>query len=374
MPCNEVVHGALLIKDSPTDAGTRPFADGDSEPYWNSPSIRLVGGVDDGTAKVGAQNTIVVTVANISQNPLSDVSVEVWVCDFTMGVSPASSLTSSNPGGQALTGFFSGPLAPGAQHDISTSPWTPVAADAALNGGHVCIAANCYADGDGEPLSAEGNAFQFLCDTHHAQRNIHVAAVAPQMHRFNFRMTVVNPNPRLGALTHVQLQHVVGLKAVTPGLRNWLLNAPDVIYGVVRAPATTRLSQPISHELITPAASLATAGPGLPFELAHLTAPAVAAAEITAARNQFLVKVDATHYVPLAFSPILPTSMGIAAPGVGKGTLLNFNLKEAQKATMEVDIELSPQARPGDVHAFDLTQHSPQGDVLGGARIILIVK
>jgi hypothetical protein len=378
MPCSEVVQGPLLLKDSATDSGTRPFADGDNEPYWNSPSIRLVGGVDDGTAKVGAANTIVITVTNMSQSTtLNNINIEAWVCNFTMGVSPASSLASSNPNGDPMTGFFAGPLPPGGQHDVSATPWTPTQADAALNGGHVCIAANCYADNDGAALGVEGNVFKFLCDTHHGQRNIHVAVVPGGQQHFRFPMQVANPNPRLGALTHVMIQHVVGTRAFTDVIRGQLLATPGVTYGVARRPAviTGLRSQVINSEVIAPVAKLATAGPGVVHELAHLTPPAVAAAGLAAApRNQFFLQVAPKQVVPLAFSPLLPQAMTISAAGVGAGHMLNFNLAEGHKATMEVDIELPAGARPGDMHAFDLTQHSPQGDVLGGARIVLVFR
>lgn len=385
MPCApaDIKSGKLLIKDQATDTGVRPFADGDNEPYYLSPSINLVGGVDQGTAKVGAANTIDVTVKNISTDAISDITIEVWVCDFTMGVSPASSLNSANPGGAPLIGFFAGPLQPNAEQVIPTeSAWTPTGADAALNGGHVCIAANCFSDSDGAPLAAENNAFKFLCDSHHAQRNIHIAQVSPGMHRFHFNMRVANANPRLGAITHVQIQHVVGQRAFTDAIRGQLLATPGVVFGAVKpqVQVTGLRSQTINREMILAETKLAPAitatehAVSVQHQLTHLTPAAVARVGIAATRKQFFLQVDQHNFVPLAFSSVLPKSFAIEAQGAGVGNLLQFNLKEHQTTTMAVDVELSPQARPGDMHAFDLTQHSPHGDVIGGARIVLIVK
>ncbi|HEY2595594.1 MAG TPA: hypothetical protein VGK33_17010, partial [Chloroflexota bacterium] len=361
----------------------RPFSDGDNEPYWESPSIDVFTkpGANyveqNGLATVGIPTYVGVTVTNISQSPLNDVNIEVWVCDFTMGVSPASSLTSSNPGGAPMTGYFAGPLAAGASQLIYTGEsWTPVSADSSLNGGHVCIAANGYADNDGGPLASEGNAFKFLCDSHHGQRNIHVAAVAPQMMKFNFRMRVNNPNPRLTEITHVQIQHLTGLRASTDSIRGQLLAMPGVVYGAVKPGVTVtgQRSQTISREMILPETTLAKSSPATSRELLHLTPEAVANAGIAATRKQFFLQTDQKSVVPLAFSSVLPKSVALQAAGFGAGQLLNFNLREGQSAVMEVDIALASGARPGDMHAFDLTQHSPHGDVLGGARIVLVVK
>ena len=379
MPCapQDVKSGGLLIRDSGADTGARPFANGDNEPYWNSPSINLFinGANQNGLAKVGAQNAVVVTVTNISQAPLSDVSVEVWVCDFTMGVSPSTSLNSSNPGGAPMTGFFAGPLAPAASHDITAGPWTPVAADATLNGGHVCIAANCFADNDGGPLASEGNAFKFLCDSHHGQRNIHVAAVAPQMHKFNFRMRVSNPNPRLTKVTHVQIQHLQGLRAVADGLRSQLLTMPGVVFGTVKpgVNVTGQRGQLIKREMIQVAATHLATASVTGHDMLHLTPEALKTVGLATSRNQFFLQTDEHSYVPLAFSNVLPKSFAIQAPRIRAGQLLDFNLREGQSAVMDVDVVLAAGAKPGDMHAFDLTQLSPHGDVLGGARIVLVV-
>ena len=364
MPCTpaDLAHtGVLLIADQAGDTGARPFADGDSEVYWTSPSITLSGGVDPGTAKVNAPNTVSVTVKNISAQAVQDINVEAWVCDFTMGVDPASALASANPGGAPMTGFFTGPLPPGTSHAISLSPvWTPTAADAALNGGHVCIAANCFggAPDTGMTLASEGNAFKFLCDTHHAQRNIHVQIVPGGMRRFDFRMAVTNPQPRLGTVTHATMVMQTGPRAII-GLNHALSFNPRIVAARVlpQVAITGHPDQTFTADM-------------LHIER-HPNPAAIAAGH--AFDNRFFLPINAQTHIPLRLSPIPPKAFTIASDAVGRGQALNFNLRGGQKKTMTVSVDLADAHRPGDTHVFDLVQRAASGQILGGARIITIV-
>jgi hypothetical protein len=351
-----------LIRDQAGDTGARPFADGDSEVYYVSPSIALSGGIDAGTAKVGAPNTVSVTVANISGQALQDINVEAWVCDFTMGVDPASAIASANPGGAPMTGFFAGPLAPGASHAIALSPvWTPTAGDAALNGGHVCIAANCFADAPdkGMTLASEGNTFKFLCDTHHAQRNVHVQMVAAGMKRFDFHMMVTNPRPRLGAVTHASMSLQSASRA-TIGLAGILRSHPDLVVATV-----------LPHVAITGHRSQVFSADMLRVE-PRVSASAASVVNAAFENRFFLAQNPATH-IPLHLNLEPPKQFSIAGDAVGKGHDLNFNLAAGQKKTMTVSVELADAHRPGDTHVFDLVQRAASGEILGGARIITVV-
>jgi hypothetical protein len=364
MPCTPADlanTGVLLIRDQAGDTGARPFADGDSEVYWVSPSIALSGGVDPGTAKVGAPNTVSVTVTNISGQAVQDINVEAWVCDFTMGVTPASSIASSNPGGALMTGFFAGPLSPGSSHAIEVSPkWTPTAADAALNGGHVCIAANCFAGAPdkGMALSTEGNVFKFLCDTHQAQRNIHVQVVPAGMRRFDFRMMVTNPRPRLGTVTHATMALQTGPRALI-GLPQVLRFQPDIVAARVRPQVaiTGRPNQVFAADML---------------DIESRVNPAAINVD-HAFENRFFLRADAQTHMPLRLSSIPPKNFAIASDAVGRGQDLNFNLRAGQKKTMTVSVDLADAHRPGDTHVFDLVQRTASGEILGGARIITIV-
>ena len=218
MPCSEAdTHSKrLTLRDSTTDDGTRPLADGTA--YWESPDLFINGGIDPGTAKVGVDNHIMANVHNETQAPISNVNLEVWVCDFTMGINPSSALTSSNPGGAPMTGFAAGPIPSGGNLVVDCGIWRPVSTDASLNGGHVCIAGNCYGDGDGAPFS--GSDFKFLCDCHHGQHNIAVVQLAMNKIRdFQFEMIAANPFLRQGrAETFITLQQPDKQRPVKAGL------------------------------------------------------------------------------------------------------------------------------------------------------------
>jgi hypothetical protein len=364
MPCSPTDlanSGILLIADG-TDNGTRPFADGDNHVYWTNPSIVLSGGIDAGTARVGVQNTVTVTVTNISGQALSDINVEAWVCDFTMGVSPSSALPSSNPGGAAMTGYFAGPLAPSGSHPISVAPvWTPTAGDAALNGGHVCIAANCYGDPPDKSLTLadEGNTFNFLCNSHHAQRNIAVRMVSGGMKRLVFPMVVTNPTPRLGNTTLAEIEWQTGPRAWI-GLPQTLKTHPGIIAATV-LPNVVLSGDPhqtFSQDMLRIESPVAPTTVGVTQEF----------------RNRFFLPIDEKTHVPLKLSPQSPRNFTIGSEGFGTGRSLQFDLAQGQKKPLIVSLNLDPGHRPGDTQVFDLVQRTPAGAVVGGARLIVIVQ
>src|SRR5579862_4090152 len=107
MPCNpaDIKSKQLTIRwsdgsgGSPADDGTRPLPDNTA--YYESPDLKLSGGVDEGTAKVGVPNTVWAHVTNNGAEAVTGVNIEVWVCNFVLGINPASALASSNPGGAA---------------------------------------------------------------------------------------------------------------------------------------------------------------------------------------------------------------------------------------------------------------------------------
>lgn len=282
MPCSEAdTHSKqLTLRDSTTDDGTRPLADGTA--YWESPDLFINGGIDPGTAKVGADNHLMANVHNETQAPISNINLELWVCDFTMGINPSSALASSNPGGAPMTGFASGPVPPGGNVTVDCGIWHPVPADAALNGGHVCIAGNCYGDGDGAPFS--GSDFKFLCDCHHAQHNIAVVQLGmSKINNFHFQMIAANPFLRQErALTFITLRQ------------------PD---------------------------------------------------------KQRPVKAD------LEFKG----DVKVVKPGY----TWELPLKKDQKVPMALRVAFDPKAKPGTKHVFDLAQATQNGDVVGGARVIV---
>lgn len=199
LPCTEEQIGMkhLTFRFSQADDGTRPVPTG--ERTSRSPDIWLDHGgdttVDAYTANAapGAVNVIMVRVHNFSDEPLGDINVEAWVCDYTMGFGPSAQIASAGP--LPRTGFFAGPLAPGDWRTIVCEPpWDPAPGDKALNGGHVCLAANCWAETppEGQPLSGE---LDFRCDAHHAHRNIAVRAISLAVGELILELPVMATNP-----------------------------------------------------------------------------------------------------------------------------------------------------------------------------------
>lgn len=174
MPCaeGEIKSGKLLIKRNATDNGQRPIDPCTN--FWSSPDLWVDGGPSNTQAQEGVAHTIKARVKNISTNEtVEDVNVEAWVCDYTAGPLPTGQL--SPPG--RVTGFRPGALGPGASAVISCAPtWTPTSAQVAMNNGHLCLAANTWAELprlDGAELPA-GGTLKICCDSHHGQCNINL--------------------------------------------------------------------------------------------------------------------------------------------------------------------------------------------------------
>ena len=169
----EIKSGKLLIRRDGSDAGKRPIDPCTN--YWSSPDLFVEGGVSNTQAKEGVAHTIKARVKNIGTTDVEDINVEAWVCDYTAGPLPEGQL---DPPGR-VTGFRGGPLSAGASAVIGCSPtWTPTSAQADMNDGHLCLAANAWAeqpqpDGQENP---PGGTLKICCDSHHGQCNIGLVA------------------------------------------------------------------------------------------------------------------------------------------------------------------------------------------------------
>lgn len=176
MACSEqdVRSGDSVIRTLDGDSGSRPIQPCDN--FWSSPDLWVEGGPDRTSAREGVTMTIVARVTNGGKTPYEDINVEAWVCDYTAGPLPTGQL---DPPGR-VTGFAPGPLNPGQSAVIRCAPtWVPTSTQARTNGGHLCLAANVWAETptDGAELPA-ARAILPCCNSHHAQRNIAVVAVS----------------------------------------------------------------------------------------------------------------------------------------------------------------------------------------------------
>lgn len=180
MACSEqdVRRGALMIRtrdgESVGDVPLDPCGN-----FWSSPDLWVDGGPDRTTAREGATMRIFARVTNGGDKPFEDINVEAWVCDYTAGPLPTGQLDPPS----RVTGFAPGPLNPGQSAVIECAPtWVPTAAQVRINNGHLCLAANTWADTppDGAELPA-ARAILPCCNTHHAQRNIALVAARSGM-------------------------------------------------------------------------------------------------------------------------------------------------------------------------------------------------
>jgi hypothetical protein len=160
----------LFMRANPEDLGARPVVG----PFWESPDIFILAGISPGHAPplppslgqiaiANQPNTIYAHVWNFGNAKASEVIVEFYWCDPSLGINPTSVHLI------AQTEIALGAKSSGWSHAVvkCPEPWTPTF----LNGGHECLLVRVWdnpSDLPGEPkLDASINR-------HVAQRNIHV--------------------------------------------------------------------------------------------------------------------------------------------------------------------------------------------------------
>jgi hypothetical protein len=177
-PRNEMYLPYLFMRANPGDLGARPVAG----PFWESPDILLLAGVDPSvaprvppelgqTALAGQPNTIYAHVWNFGIAQAPNVVVEFYWCDPSLGIGPGS----ANRIGQTMLSL--GARGSGRAHAVVKCPvgWVPTF----VNGGHECLVVRVWeetSDGLGTP------PWDAALNRHVAQRNIHVVAAGQQAH------------------------------------------------------------------------------------------------------------------------------------------------------------------------------------------------
>jgi len=335
--------GPLLIRYKDTDDGTRPIIP-PTDPYWNSPDIWLDHPadttVDDGTAVVAISNTIRVTITNIRNETIENVSVEVYVCTFDTGVSPETSLLKDD--GTPL-GKFTGSWP---QIDPTTNPLTPIRVTVPCgswiptvgqltqqsnHGGHVCMIANCFSDTCGQSFDTmdvpPGGSLPFQCDSHLAQRNISIVPFpAMQGRRGTLPFHVVNPHP-------TEAQEMV-LK-FTPVPFNRVLDL------------TTR-------QLLE-------------------TSPFIKRVRTDYKARHLLIDERLKEPAPVTVSRLKKFDFELLPEGFQSGKIVKVNLPPKGRAPVKVALQLDPQETLGSLRAFDVSMTTLNGDLLGGVRFVTII-
>lgn len=369
MPCNSTntFSGPLAILFSPADTGQRPITTYDpSNPPWFNQAITLTDPSPGGGSQTGAKfyqvqaghsYVIEVVVSNISTagNPsVENVNVEVWASNFTAGgVGPGSDI---DHGGAALTGFVLNPIPPQSSGTASVA-WTPTAADVATNGGHICLAVNCYAGSsalasEGTPLSGTTAYLNVTCDSHQGQHNVMVVPVPGGMKRNpNFKFVVTNPHQRTQTEAIVRVTPVHERHTLSAAERNVLIGRRLVVHRPDFPP-----TRPLPGGPSIETARLHNAFASLANETLHL-APSGA--------RQPHIPIHVSHFPPVDYE--------IGLEGFGTGREVKVGLQPGRPLPVTMHLDLDPRATVGSVQSFDVTTADVHGELLGGARIITIV-
>jgi hypothetical protein len=363
----------LFIKWStanPNDDGTRPIpgcGQPNGPPVWANASIWMSNPNTNATlnqAGVGQPTKINVVVTNKNEQTFTSpdqfqtfLTVQVWVCNFTVAVGPNGSRPSSG-GATGLSSTFTGNLPPGGQAAFSVL-WTPDQTDMlnVVNGqGHLCIAANVVWEGTQPPPESAvlpppgvvsicgdgvGNA-----GGHHGQRNIFIGATAMKMEMMKIQMDVFNLD-RKEETFFVEVEEVLGGGAIGAAVKEALLAERWVVLagGKPGRPRVKRDRQ--GH-------------PVEPIERAKLR------------RGGRLVLRKGKRPIRIARTPLdAPVLVGKGFEGKGNRVQVTLPPKRSRRLTLELPV---PHESPGTAHVFDVRQLNQHGVVIGGNRIVTVLQ
>lgn len=214
----------LFMRANPGDLGTRPVV---GAPFWESPDIFILAGVTPALAPAlppalgqvalaGQPNTIYAHVWNFGKAEASEVVVEFYWVDPSLGISPGS----VHLIGQTFMSL--GAKGSGRSHAVVKCPedWTPTY----VNGGHECLLVRVWdnpSDLPGEPK------FDASINRHVAQRNIHVVAPVAA-HALMLGGGALAPAPALSQPLLIKVGPLYGAAAqvaverVSPNSVSWL--------------------------------------------------------------------------------------------------------------------------------------------------------
>jgi hypothetical protein len=339
MACAEgtLKSGPLYLSRLPGEGPQRPI-----EPctnFWTCDDIKLGNGqyaapiADDGTV---VPNDIKVTVRNGGAQPVTNVYVQVWICDYNVGIGPAGGIASAG-GKSGLGPRFLGNLAAGASREI-TVRWYATFADRVRNpDGHHCIIANAYGDAPDTGVFIPSNATQdvifICCDSHHGWRNLVAKPISKKLivegdDRFELGFLLGNPtrNDLEGLITVTEVPMGFGIVE-----RNHLLDLGLVEWTDPRLdPVCTRL---------------VLAGEG----------------EFPPGKSVVVAGTDRRM-----------ADLGMEG-GVGAGREIPFRIGPDDQVPMRVTGVFDRDTEPGEVFVFDVVQHDAKGNVLSGARMLAAV-
>jgi len=339
MACAEgtVKSGPLYLSRLPGEGMQRPI-----EPctnFWTCNDIKLGNGeydapaTDDDTVR---KNEIKVTVRNGGTEPVTNVTLQVWVCDYNVGIGPAGGIDSAGGAG-GLGDRYLTVLEKGQSKEF-TLFWYATYADRVRNpGGHHCIIANVKGDapetGTLIDTAATQDVIFICCDSHHGWRNIAAKPISKKLmaegdDRFDLGFLLGNPtrNDLEGTLTVTEVP--MGFGAVE---RDHLLNLGWVEWTDPRLdPVCTRL--------------------------------------VLAGEGGF----PPGKSVVVAGTDRRMADLGMEG-GIGAGREIPFRIGPDDQIPMRVTGVFDRDAEPGEVFVFDVVQQDTKGNVLSGARMLAAV-
>jgi hypothetical protein len=296
----------LFMRANAGDLGARPVVG----PFWESPDILLLAGVEPSlapakppelgqTALAGQPNTLYAHVWNFGLSAAPTVVVEFYWCDPSLGIGPS---------GAHLIGTTSlslGARGSARNHAVAKCPtaWVPTF----VNGGHECLVVRAWdetSDGLGAP------PWDAALNRHIAQRNIHVV-----------------PAPGAHALA--------GAPLLLPAPTQPLTLKVGPLYG---EPAQVSVTRAAPHEM-----------PWLQLR--------------TGTRGLFPAQAAPTGVVSLS----APTAIGGGPGGAAAATAQEVTGDDEQLQLTSTD----RHPVPGEAHVYRVTA-SQQGQVFGGYTVVLL--
>jgi hypothetical protein len=274
----------------------------------------------------------------------NEVIVQAFVCNPSVGVGVSNGNLQSAGGQAGLQGYFPPPTSFSAPQTVHID-WYPTSTEVAINGGHICIAANVYdTGGDGAPLTAGG--FD-LSDVHMAQRNIHIVQAPLMIHapmRFSFYLPEAELMPAGEKEFRLRVEPVPTERVLTPVIREQLLaTAAVTLSGGKPTPEANApgicLREPRERILLRGGGELVLARGNVPIHPGNDSAPEV----VLVNREQ---QTGSTEPLPIVLRP-------------------------GRRLPVTAHLKISPQAKPGSVHEFDIILEGGGGQA-GGIRVVVL--
>jgi hypothetical protein len=295
--------------------------------------------------------------AFVSPQGVNFLTVQVWVCDYGIGVGPKGGIASAG-GSAGLKDRHALTLAAGGQASFSVR-WTPDVNDLNIRTqqgkGHACIAANVFWKGTTPPPESDllsGLDVLAICGDgaegtggHHGQHNIMIGPMTTGMPMINLDFNVFNLLRKRETFV-VEVEEILGAGALGAAGREALLAERWIM---LKGGKPGRVRPKHDHH-----------GPLEPIERAKLR------------RGGRLVLRRGHRPIQIARKRVEnPTLTGHGVDGKGPKVHVTVPGGRSQKIALQFP---RPNESPGTAHVFDVTQRNRQGRVLGGARIIAVTR